>query len=104
MSKDSTPRYGHKPIVMERCDGPFTKVGQFRFAMDAQRRRSIIIALPYDSDLTHFSVCAWTIDHKNHCDAQWSWDGNKAKPTLKPSLHWVGVWHGKVTDGKLVEA
>lgn len=46
----------------------------------------------------------WSIDHRNHCGAQWSWNGNEDKPTLSPSLHAVGVWHGWVRDGQLIEA
>ena len=25
-------------------------------------------------------------------------------PTLTPSLHWIGFWHGWVRGGKLIEA
>jgi hypothetical protein len=46
----------------------------------------------------------WTIAHANHCGATWSWDGDEVKPTLNPSLHAVGMWHGWVKNGKLVEA
>lgn len=31
----------------------------------------------------------------------WGWDGNKEKPTLTPSIHDVGYWHGFLTAGKL---
>ena len=33
--------------------------------------------------------------------ACWQYNGNPAAPTLKPSLNWVGMWHGWLTDGKL---
>lgn len=98
-----TPKYGHEPIVMERAEQPFTKAGQFTFVMSKQGR-SIVIAMPLSKDLKRFNACEWTIDYKNHCDAQWKWNGDKAKPTLKPSLHWVGAWHGFVTAGVLREA
>jgi hypothetical protein len=29
----------------------------------------------------------------------WEWDGNREKPTLKPSVHHVGHWHGYLRDG-----
>jgi len=35
-------------------------------------------------------------------DPCWQWDGNKDKPTLSPSLHWVGNWHGFLRAGKFV--
>jgi len=41
------------------------------------------------------------VGHKNPCGAQWSLSGTQEKPTLSPSLHWVGVWHGWLQDGFL---
>ena len=29
----------------------------------------------------------------------WNWNGSTEKPTLKPSVHHVGHWHGWLTDG-----
>ena len=29
----------------------------------------------------------------------WGWNGNREKPTLSPSVHHVGHWHGYLTDG-----
>lgn len=31
----------------------------------------------------------------------WGWDGNEEKPTLTPSIHWIGVWHGFLQAGRL---
>ena len=31
----------------------------------------------------------------------WTWNGNEDKPSLTPSLHWPGHWHGYLTDGVL---
>ena len=31
----------------------------------------------------------------------WHWDGNLDKPTLTPSIHHVGVWHGYMRAGRL---
>ena len=35
--------------------------------------------------------------------SKWKWNGNKDKPTLRPSLLFNGCcnWHGYLTDGKL---
>lgn len=78
-------------------------VGQFvwRGSREARDLR-IIIAIPYG--LTRWVCSEWTIDHKNECGAQWSFSGSYDCPTLSPSLHAIGVWHGWVRDGKLVEA
>ena len=32
-------------------------------------------------------------------DPAWQWDGNIEKPTLTPSVHWVGHWHGYLRGG-----
>jgi hypothetical protein len=31
--------------------------------------------------------------------ASWEWNGSTEKPTLTPSVHHVGHWHGWLTDG-----
>ena len=35
-------------------------------------------------------------------DRVWGWDGNVDKPTLTPSIHDVGHWHGYLRAGRLV--
>lgn len=32
----------------------------------------------------------------------WGWDGNENSPTLTPSIHAPGQWHGYMRSGKLV--
>lgn len=32
----------------------------------------------------------------------WAWDGNEDSPTLTPSVHCVGYWHGYFTAGRMV--
>lgn len=32
----------------------------------------------------------------------WEWDGNAERPTLIPSVHLPGVWHGWFTAGRMV--
>lgn len=31
----------------------------------------------------------------------WGWDGNEDKPTITPSIHSIGRWHGWLKAGKL---
>lgn len=31
----------------------------------------------------------------------WGWDGNEEKPTIQPSIHAVGDWHGFLQAGEL---
>ena len=32
-------------------------------------------------------------------DATWKWNGSLEAPTLHPSVHHIGHWHGWLTDG-----
>lgn len=100
-----TPRYNHKPIDMRFLPtAHFERVGDFTW-----RRLSdgpinlLVVAIPcvHHNGWIHSE---WTIGHKNECGASWTWDGNEEKPTLNPSLHAKGVWHGHVKAGQLVEA
>lgn len=34
--------------------------------------------------------------------AVWKFNGDPDKPTLTPSLHWVGMWHGWLREGELI--
>lgn len=36
---------------------------------------------------------------KPACGPSWNWNGSFDKPTLKPSVHHRGHWHGYLTDG-----
>lgn len=31
----------------------------------------------------------------------WGWDGNEERPTLTPSIHAIGRWHGYLRAGRL---
>lgn len=66
---------------------------------------SVFIVMPVDwgdTDLNQQGIVVeWTVDRKNPCGAQWTLSGTRDKPTLSPSLHWVGMWHGWLRDGYL---
>lgn len=34
--------------------------------------------------------------------AQWDWDGNRDKPTFRPSINCGGCWHGFIENGRCV--
>lgn len=42
------------------------------------------------------------VDSKANGGHSWEWDGNREKPTLNPSVHAVGCWHGWVRSGRMV--
>ncbi len=46
----------------------------------------------------------WAVDHPSNGNSsrpKWKLSGTLEKPTLSPSLHWIGVWHGFLKDGRL---
>lgn len=112
-----SPRYNHKPIPLENVGSPdkFKKQGDFCWGECAADRdprhrapvakgtRVFIVAIPC-LNTRGWVHSEWTIGFKNESDSQWAWDGNEDMPTLTPSLHAVGIWHGSVTEGELVEA
>lgn len=100
----STPKHGHSPIQMRLVDslGDISNLGDFAWGGEPGKE-TIFIAIP-DKTRRGWCTTVWTINHRNRLDAQWSWNGNKEKPTLAPSLHCVGMWHGWVRNGMLVEA
>ena len=124
-----TPKYGHPPITMRRFTPDvsdeyvemlpwediagggrlkrFTQIPQRAgdFYWDTQDgKRKLVVAVPRPNPEQDWVLTVWTIDHKNTSDASWSWDGNQNAPTLSPSLHAVGLWHGWITNGELREA
>lgn len=108
-----TPKLGHAPITLRRRDSEenLERRGDFCWLGGEDGKRTLVIAMPCDPrwrDNTKggepYSMCRWSIGYKNHSGAQWSWDGDEDKPTLSPSLHWVGVWHGYVENGVMREA
>ena len=64
---------------------------------------TLYIVLPGDTDPT-----AILLDHpSNDCYPsqvpKWKFDENSSlqKPTITPSIHWIGKWHGFLTNGEL---
>lgn len=57
--------------------------------------KSMLCMMP-DKDGTP-QLVSFNLDTSRKDCACWSWNGNKEKPTLSPSLHWVG--HGHLKDG-----
>lgn len=99
-----TPRYEHPPILMRlRIDGKeLEKAGDFRWSVDNSGKRKLVLMIPASGNNVCYST--WSIGRPDDRGTSWTWDGNTARPTLRPSLHAVGVWHGWVRNGFLVEA
>lgn len=75
-------------------------VGDFCFERHENGKVFFVMRLP-----GQWSETAWPVVRMAKVDGPcsnpgpWNWDGNEEKPTLRPSLHHVGVWHGFVENG-----
>ena len=58
---------------------------------------NIYLRIPGDDSPTR-----WPFKESLPNGACWKWDGNRDKPTITPSLHLVGVWHGWMKNGELI--
>lgn len=106
MTDRKTPRYGHAPIPMRRVSayGEITQQGDFFWDQRAGVLR-ITLALPSDLPSKGWIVNSLRVQIGESADGPiWGYDGEEDSPTLVPSIHCFGHWHGFVTKGTLVEA
>lgn len=64
----------------------------------------------FDDEFTHIYIILPGDEHPDAIPIKcgtagghrvWGWDGNKDAPTLTPSIHRVGHWHGYLRAGRL---
>lgn len=94
--------------VCVRCPGPLfpprseraLKPGEFLWedGYNEDGTRHLYIVLPGDESPTAIRV----VKGPPGGERVWGWDGNEDYPTLWPSIHWLGHWHGFLTAGRLV--
>lgn len=105
-----TPKLGHAPIDMrlvttdmEDWMDAIIQRGDFSYRVDTTGTTSIWIAIPskHSNGTDGWVLAKWEIGGPNK---RWDLTGPTDKPTMYPSLHAIGVWHGWVRDGQLIEA
>jgi hypothetical protein len=69
--------------------------GDFEILEDTEGPKSIAVCCP-----GCHAVSLLNLRPGNGPD--WKFDGDHAKPTLHPSIHHPGCWHGWLTDGQFV--
>jgi hypothetical protein len=74
------------------------KVGDWAFTDDNEK---IYIRVPNGTEEGDFGSCRLSPAPLANVE-DWQWDGNREAPTLTPSIHVVGIWHGFMTNGELV--
>lgn len=104
----TTPRYGHEPIAMRHLTADFgshtqPEAGQFYFLYPADGGRKLCVAVP-GRERAFLACLPVRTDDQQRDKRSWIWNGDKELPTLSPSLHCVGLWHGWVRGGYLIEA
>lgn len=105
----STPRLGHAPIAMRRVAGfsCIEHVGDFAWT-DHGGVRHLLFTTPRVASTGE--QADWMVHEvpvqigSNSVGRHWGWDGDEERPTLTPSVHCLGFWHGWVRAGMLVEA
>lgn len=81
------------------------QLGDFYWYIDQiNGERYIMMLIPCVSraNYTHCNIPVRPAKLEN--GHSWEWDGNEDKPTLTPSVHAVGVWHGWIREGVMSEA
>ena len=81
------------------------RVGAFFFSETEdgdQRYLSLVVVIP-DHGENHAELASLPLRPATPRNgrASWEWDGNRERPTLSPSLHRPGVWHGYIRAGRL---
>lgn len=104
-----TPRYGHAPIRMRRMrdEDAIDVLGDFAWDVTENGDRYLLFTVPRPLP---DQPKGWIFNRlpvrqgPNDPGKYWGWDGNEESPTLTPSIHAIGHWHGWIRSGMLVEA
>lgn len=104
----ATPRYCHEPVPMKLLDdsAKIDNAGEFAWSEIAGVRHiTLALPRPMPNAPDDYVMNVLPVAHgTNSPGKSWGWDGNESKPTLSPSIHCIGHWHGWVRNGMLVEA
>lgn len=107
-----TPRHGHAPLALRHlAEEPASLFdlppGTFWWERDAAgETRYLWLCHPSSSGPTQGTLVRLSVARAGPRPAPptWAWDGDEERPTLTPSVHTLGHWHGWVRRGELVEA
>jgi hypothetical protein len=70
--------------------------GAYEFTVNTQGQKRMVFVCPGCKGLTFIAIRP-VVDGS---EQSWEWDGNEEVPTLTPSIHHVGCWHGFLTNGE----
>jgi len=92
MAENRTSFDGKRVLNMDEAH----QVGLGAFCFDS--REWHLLAMMPDKNGTP-TLCSFNIGDAK-ADPYWYWNGDRDKPTLSPSLHWPGHWHGWLRNGR----
>lgn len=107
MSRPATPRHGHAPVPLRLVadEDAIERLGDFCWEQGADSVPTHVwLAIPSPTCGGWTPIRIAVNRGPNLPGKAWGWDGNADKPTLTPSVHTYGHWHGWVRGGQLVEA
>lgn len=73
--------------------------GSFCIHTESDGQRFIACRLP---DGCFIEIAITPLVAGQHPQPTWDWDGNLDRPTLTPSVHTHGHWHGHFQAGRMV--
>lgn len=79
------------------------QVGDYGFDRSDPKRPFIVIFLPNDTLPSRLRLYKVQRTDGQEDTAHWKLTGTDECPTLEPSIHWVGHWHGHLVKGELIE-
>lgn len=83
-----------RAVLCDDIDSVRTQPGAFEFYVDASGEvAGMIYCCPCGCGATG------SLAFRPRPSPSWEWDGNRAAPTLSPSVHHVGHWHGWLRNG-----
>lgn len=90
-------------VRSEEIDSDHPQAGQFCYVVNAAGEKvGLQSCLPNAGDHGDPSWGVTMFKGYGTPNHEWTWDGNIEKPTLKPSIHRVGHWHGWLRSGRFV--
>lgn len=87
-----------KATLVESISDPASLLGSFKYFAEDGRVSGMNFRCPCGCG--HLSV----LNFHPAIKPSWQWDGNRESPTLSPSVHRVGHWHGYLKAGFWTQA
>lgn len=86
----------------DNCDHDLlSQIGDFAWSVGDAAVEGLLINAPRIDGTSRGVVYIPVQLGPNSPGKHWGWDGNRDRPTLTPSIHWLGHWHGYLTSGQL---